>query len=166
MPSRAVVELIQMCCWYSGTVLNLLPIQNYFVKNTLLVSNRTFGPKITYIWRILILVPWIFTVAELASNLLIAKKNKLTTNIYQLYILFAKSATLSFVYVFQPNALEISHLLNCHFQKHRRIPSYSNQNRRENQKSILLILLFICAGGISCFYTIVISTVVFALPCL
>ncbi len=105
-----------MHCWFGGTVLKLLPIQIKFQQNSVLVSNCTFSHKSTWFWRILLFVSWLFIIDEIASHAFFGKKDKIATNIYQLYVLFSKPATLTFIYTFQTKAVEISHILNCLFR--------------------------------------------------
>ncbi len=166
MPSRAEIKLLKICCWISGTLLNLLPMQIRFIQNRAQVSNRSLGPKITFFWQILVFVSLVSIMAELASNIYLVKINKIATIIYQLFVVFVRTATISFIYAFQTNAREISNLLNCLFQTNRRILFHTKKTDKEDRKGMVLASLFACVGVILFTYTIAVPTVVFALPCL
>lgn len=166
MQLRVEVKLLQFFCYFSGTILNLLPLQIRFFQNNIKVSNCCFGSKITWFWRILLLISWVFILTELISNIFIAKNDKIATNIYQLYIVLARSATISYIYVFQTKSQDISHLLNCLIRKPRTNLFHKNKTNNKKHRAMILASMFACSVGIAVFYSIVMPAVVFALPCL
>lgn len=166
MTSKAILELLQMCCWFSGTVLHLLPTQIELTKHRVLIFNRLISPKVITIWWTLLSTTWFFIVAELTSNLMFYRRNKLVIKIYQMYILLIRSTTICLVYGFRKRACEIAHLLNCIFRKYRANSRPNSKFAYKKQDTIFVFSLFLFSGGLCFVYSILLPIISLSIPCL
>ncbi len=167
MPTRATVEILQMCLNITSNTFALHPIQIKYFKNQYHVRRARLLTRNHLFWITILTLSFTFTLFDLFFC--VTNKNKnLFTILYHVFILLTKLATLLWVFVFNQKSHELTQLLYHFCQSPKSFvvtidqPKLLLNSKRGIKFSYFLV---ICLTSLILFYVGFLPLVTLMLPC-
>lgn len=169
MPTRATLEIIQMCLNItSSKCLSLHPIQMKYTKNRYHVFRAKLTQIMQQFWISILTLSFTVTLIELSCSLKGKDKNLLTV-LYHLFLLLSKLTSLLWLFVLNQKSYEITQLLYyfCQYPKSFLVALNQPKNKLNSMvNSKFSYFLTISLIVLSMFYIAFLPLVTLMVPCL
>lgn len=166
MPSKSVIELLQLGHNTASKVLPLIPLNIHKRNNRYIVINKNVKWSTKIIWTFGLLISFVVTLLEIYYSLYHSQLINLVTVFYHVFLALSKIAGFISAYVHLNKQQEHWILLNCFCTHPRGLVAYSCKSPLKPNNNLFPILLTLVIFTVLIFYAAILPTVIVLFPSL